>query len=110
MKLNRKLIRKMILKEMKLLNEGQIQYTDDAGKEKAANNIMDASVFFDEQRRTPSPDGVREKFCYEMMGLFGHLSACVRDGYDIDANFADVIIRKGERIKAILTENAEYLK
>ena len=110
MKLNRKLIRKMILKEMNLLNEGEVRYADAAGKKAAADNLMDAALFFDAERRKPSPTPLNDEFSMEMMNLLEHLSICVRDGYDIDATFGDAIIESGERIKAILTKYGEYLR
>tara|TARA_Y100000389_G_C17158498_1_gene363161 strand:- start:134 stop:460 length:327 start_codon:yes stop_codon:yes gene_type:complete len=107
MELDRKLIRKMILKEMKLLNEGEMQYHDTAGKKAAADNLTSAALFFDAERKKMAP-GTNE-FCREMMALCGHLSTSVRDGYDIDATFGDEIIKQGEKIKAILIKNKEYL-
>ena len=91
MNLDRKLIRKMILKELRQLNEDPLPdnvlaYGSSGGKEEARSGLKKAALFFDKNRKGGmQPAGTNDfskKLCRELMSLCGNISSLLAEEYE----------------------------
>jgi len=124
MKLDRKLIRKMILKEMKLLNEAPtpenvIAYGNRSGQNEALEGLINALSFFDQNRKHHGPqfgkkhmytagtNQMTNDISYYAMSICGALTNLLREDRArvFDLKLGDQIQKLGKELQDILDEN-----